>query len=495
MLIHELPHNLYRAEQVRELDRIAIEEEDTPGQQLMERAGEAAFAELKRRWPRFKILGVLCGAGNNGGDGFVVARLAQEAGYEVSVWQLGECKLGSEADSAREHMEAAGLEVKTFDPAALTTQEILVDGLLGTGLNAEIKGQWREAIIAMNAARKIGARVLALDIPSGLHADTGSVMGVAVEADCCVSFIGLKQGCFTGEGPDYCGDIIFDDLGVPARVYDRITPSARRLSCPNVATVLPARKPATNKGHYGHVLVVGGDYGMSGAARLVGEAAARTGSGLVSVATHSEYAAIISAAVPELMCHGVEEVKSLMPLMTRANVVACGPGLGQGPWARTLLTAVLKSPLPLVVDADALNLLAKNSIKRGNWILTPHPGEAARLLEKTVDEVQADRVAAAIEIQKKFDGVIVLKGAGSIVVDAEGEVGICSDGNPGMASGGMGDVLTGIIAGLVAQGISLNQAARLGVCLHARAGDTAARDGQRGLLASDLFPILRGLLG
>jgi hydroxyethylthiazole kinase-like uncharacterized protein yjeF len=495
MMIRELPHDLYRAEQVRELDRIAIEEEGIPGRRLMERAGGAAFAELKRRWPRERKLGVLCGAGNNGGDGFVVARLAHEAGYKVSVWQLGECKLGSDADSARESMEAAGLEVKRFDPADLSSQEILVDGLLGTGLNAEVKGQWREAIISINETREIGARVLALDVPSGLNADTGSVMGVVVEADCCVSFIGLKQGCFTGEGPNYCGEVIFDDLGVPDTVYESMSPAAKRLSYPNMASVLPTRKPVTNKGHYGHVLVVGGDYGMSGAARLAGEAAARTGAGLVSVATHEEHAAVISAAVPELMCHGVEEVKSLVPLMHRANVVACGPGLGQGPWARALLTALLKSPLPLVVDADALNLLATNPLKRGNWILTPHPGEAARLLEKTVEEVQADRVAAAIELQKKFDGVVVLKGAGSIVVDAEGEVGICSDGNPGMASGGMGDVLTGVIAGLLAQGVSHTQAARLGVCLHARAGDIAARDGQRGLLASDLFPLLRGLLG
>jgi len=289
----------------------------------MERAGEAAFAELKQRWPRVKKLGVLCGAGNNGGDGFVVARLAQETGYEVSVWQLGECKLGSDADSARERMEATGLEVKRFDPGALASQEIVVDGLLGTGLNAEIKGQWREAIIAINEARELGARVLSLDIPSGLNANTGSVMGVAVEADCCVSFIGLKQGCLTGEGPDYCGDVIFDDLGVPARVYSRISRAAKRMSCPNAATILPPRKRATNKGHYGHVLVVGGDYGMSGAVRLAAEGAARTGAGLVSVATHAEHAAVISAAVPELMCHGVEDVKELMPLMHRANVVAC----------------------------------------------------------------------------------------------------------------------------------------------------------------------------
>ncbi len=268
--------------------------------------------------------------------------------------------------------------------------------------------------------------------------------------------------------------------------------------CDNLQAILDRelqRKPTDDKGHFGHVLVVGGDFCMSGAARLAGEAAARAGAGLVSVATHAEHAAIISAAVPELMCHGVEDSASLMPLLRRASVVAIGPGLGKSPWAQALLGVMLQSDLPMVVDADALNLLAIEPAKKDNWILTPHPGEAARLLGQTVEEVQSDRTAAAIELQKKYGGVVVLKGAGTVVVDSEEVIGICGEGNPGMASGGMGDVLTGVIAGLLAQGLSLSQAARLGVCLHARAGDSAAEEGQRGLLASDLFPFIRRLVG
>jgi NAD(P)H-hydrate epimerase len=492
--IRDLPHNLYFAKQVGELDRLTIEKEGIPGLELMERAGAAAFTELCHRWPKYKVLGVLCGAGNNGGDGFVVARLAHEAGYNVTVWQLGDCDIGGDAYLAREKMETVGLHVKVFDRDALSSQEILVDGLLGTGLNSEVKGQWLEAIEAINKSHELGVRVLALDVPSGLHADTGSVLGAAVKADCCATFIGLKLGLFMGQGPDVCGVLVFDDLGVPSGVYSQVPVAAQRLSCPDVAAFLTPRKPTANKGNFGHVLVVGGELGMSGAARLAGEAAARTGAGLVSVATRAEHAAIISAAVPELMCRGVEDSQSLMPLLHRANVVAIGPGLGQTQWAQSLFGVLLQSKSPMVVDADALDLLAIEPMKKDNWILTPHPGEAARLLGQTVEEVQSDRIAAAIEVQKKYGGVVVLKGAGTVLVDAEEEVSICSDGNPGMASGGMGDVLTGVIAGLLAQGLPLNQAAQLGVCLHARAGDLAAEEGQRGLLASDLFPFVRMLL-
>jgi len=258
---------------------------------------------------------------------------------------------------------------------------------------------------------------------------------------------------------------------------------------------LPPRDPAAHKGDFGHVLVVGGDHGMSGALRLAGEAALRTGAGLVSAATRADHAAIVSAARPELMSHGVESAAALTPLLKRASVLAVGPGLGQGEWSHKLFSAVLESSLPMVVDADALNLLAAEPMWRDNWILTPHVGEAARLLQQSIEQVQADRIKAATELQQKYGGVAVLKGAGTVVVDDAGESSVCSEGNPGMASGGMGDVLTGVIAGLLAQGFSLGEAVRLGVCLHAHAADVAAKYGQRGLLASDLFPVMRRLLG
>ena len=261
---------------------------------------------------------------------------------------------------------------------------------------------------------------------------------------------------------------------------------------------MPARSPTAHKGDFGHVLVIGGDRGMSGALRLAAEAALRVGAGLVSAATRAEHAASISVARPEIMSHGVESASALSLLLSLrkgASVLAVGPGLGQGEWGRKLFSAVLESSLPMVVDADALNLLAVEPAHRDNWILTPHAGEAARLLGQTVEQVQADRISAAVALQQKYGGVVVLKGAGTLVADVTDEIAICSEGNPGMASGGMGDVLTGVIAGLLAQGCTLTEAAQQGVCLHAHAADLAAQEGQRGLLASDLFPHLRRLMG
>lgn len=507
-----LPQSLYRAGQVRELDRIAIEDEGIPGIELMERAGQAAFAVLQQRWPRARSVGVVCGVGNNGGDGYIVACLAHEAGYSVNVWLVGDAsKVGGDALTARTRMEAAGINAENFasddlPDVDLSDMDIVVDGLLGTGLGGEVKGAWRNAIAAINKAQQQGSHVLALDIPSGLHADTGQVLGAVVQADCCITFIGLKLGLFTGQGPALCGEVVFHDLNVPGSVYAQLSPTATRLHWAAVSSLLPRRSASAHKGDFGHVLVVGGDHGMSGALRLAGEAALRVGTGLVSTATRAAHAAMISGTRPELMSHGVESALELAPLLRRANVVAVGPGLGQSDWAQALFGALLDSPLPMVVDADALNLLAMDPMHRDNWILTPHPGEAARLLGQSIDEVQADRLKAAAEIQRRYGGVVVLKGAGTVVIDSSGEVAICSEGNPGMASGGMGDVLTGVIAGLLAQGpllaqgclpaqgCSLGEAARLGVCLHAHAADLAAEQGQRGLLASDLFPVIRRLV-
>ena len=494
-----LPHSLYRAEQVRELDRIAIDELGIPGLSLMQRAGAATFEVLRRRWPRARHIGVLCGIGNNGGDGFVLASLARAAGLRVDVWLVGDAgRSRGDALTVRQKMEATGLHGEAFAGQDLSVYEVLVDGLLGSGLNGEVSGIWRDAIAAINEAHAAGCGVLALDIPSGLQADRGTVLGAAVRADVCVTFIGLKLGLFTGQGPDCCGEVLFDDLDVPPQTYTRFSPAAIRLTPAAAGAYLPPRRPCAHKGDFGHVLVVGGDHGMSGAARLAGEAALRGGAGLVSLATRPEHAAAISAARPELMCHGVSDAMSLQamlqPRLRRATVLAIGPGLGQDGWGRQLLGAALASRLPLVVDADALNLLAVEPMCRTQWVLTPHPGEAARLLGLATAEVQADRLAAARALQQKYGGTLVLKGAGTLIVDSVGGVSLCDAGNPGMASGGMGDVLTGLIAALMAQGLVCDDAARLGVCLHAAAADRAAMAGQRGLLASDLFLPLRELL-
>jgi NAD(P)H-hydrate epimerase len=259
--------------------------------------------------------------------------------------------------------------------------------------------------------------------------------------------------------------------------------------------LLPTRPQNAHKGLFGHVVIVGGDEGMSGAIQLAGRAALRTGAGLVSLATRKSHAPYLNLTQSELMCHGVEDYKELQAALKPATVIALGPGLGQSSWARDLFQTALQTELPLVVDADGLNLLAQQPTHKSNWILTPHPKEAARLLNVSVSKIQNDRLAAAQELQTRFGGIVVLKGYGTLVCDnSETPMSICPYGNPGMASGGMGDALTGLIAGLLAQGLNLLDAAQLGVCLHASAGDKAAGNTPRGLLASDLIDEIRGLV-
>jgi len=484
-----LPLPLYRANQVRELDRIAIEEMGISGLCLMERAGYAAFKHLKRHWPQARRITVLCGIGNNGGDGYVLARLAYLAGYDVSVLQIGEIsQLKGDAQTAYEVMCSIGLKTQVFAEKKLSIVDVIVDALFGTGLDREVSGQWWEVIEAINRYKH---PILALDIPSGLQADSGSVLGIAVRADITITFIGLKQGLFTGKGPDYSGAVYFDNLQVPTTIYDSVKHVTNRLDYDLLKITLIKRLRTAHKGQFGHVLIIGGDNGMNGAVRLAAEAAARVGAGLISVATRSVHAALINLNYPEIMSHAVDTSEQLVPLLNKASIIAIGPGLGQSIWSRAMLETLKNCLKPIVVDADALNLLAKTPFRFPNSILTPHPGEAARLLEKSTTEVQANRFAMVRALQIRFGGVCILKGAGTLIAEANGQVGICTDGNPGMACGGMGDLLTGVIAGLLAQGLAPLEAAQLGICLHAKAGDRAAQNGERGLLPSDLLPWLR----
>ncbi len=493
-----LPYALYRAAQVRALDRCAIERYQIPGAELMQRAGAAALRLLRARWPEARRLVVLAGAGNNGGDGYVVAAEALAAGLKVRLLQLGDHdKLSAESAAAAASFARAGgvAEPYTRLPG---DADVIVDGLLGTGLARDLAGAWAAAIGAANAAR---APVLALDIPSGLDADTGRVHGTAVRAEATISFIALKQGLFTARGPALCGEVHFDGLGVPPAIYATEVLSARRVDWTKERELLPARPRDAHKGMTGHVLVVGGAPGMSGAPRLAGEAALRAGAGLVTIATHSAHAGVLNLTRPELMVHAADGPEDLTRLAARASVVAVGPGLGRDHWGRELLDAVLALELPLVLDADALNLLAQMPRApdpqhpapsgREQWILTPHPGEAARLLGCGVADIERDRFAAVAALQQRYGGTVVLKGAGTLVAGGDQRPpAVCSDGTQALASAGMGDALTGILAALVGQGLEAQQAATSGVCLHAAAGRCAARGRDRGMLAGDLIGAL-----
>jgi hydroxyethylthiazole kinase-like uncharacterized protein yjeF len=483
---------LYTAEQMRELDRTAIEEAGIPGYTLMSRAGAAAWEALRGDWPDARRIIVVCGTGNNGGDGYVLARLALQANCHVAVLQAGEAaRIGGDALTARDAYLAAGGEVHAGELAGLPEAEVIVDALFGTGLARALEGEWLATVEAINRA---AVPVLAIDIPSGLHANTGAVLGAAVKANRTVTFIGRKQGLYTGQAAEFTGEITFSDLGVPAGTCRQPAASACLLTAPPLGVLATPRPRAAHKGANGHVLVIGGDHGMNGALRLAGEAALRTGAGLVSLATRTGHAAAIAAACPELMSHGVDSSRELFPLLARATVVAIGPGLGRSRWARALLAAVLESSLPLVVDADALNLLSREPLRRNDWVLTPHPGEAGRLLKQETARVQENRFAAVRALAETYGGVAVLKGAGTLVHHHGTPVAVCAAGNPGMAAGGMGDVLSGVIAGLIAQGLEPSQASLAGVCLHALAGDRAAVNGERGMTARDVIGELRAVM-
>lgn len=484
-----LPANIYSVAAVRETDRTTIEDHGVPGYTLMSRAGAAAVAEARARFPDARRWQVVCGAGNNAGDGYVVARLAALDGIAVSVLTLVDPeRLQGDAATAYGDFAAEGGVVVPWDDQLDGEADLLVDGLLGSGLEREVTGEFADAVAAINAH---ASPVLALDIPTGLHGDSGKILGCAVRADLTVTFVGLKAGLFLGDGPDCRGVLRFAGLEIPDVYRDGIEPAFRRIDDAMFSAALPRRQRSGHKGDYGHVLIVGGGEGMPGAVRLAGEAALRCGAGLVSIATHPSHASLLVASRPELMSHGVADAGDLEPLLQRADVVAFGPGLGQSDWARALYARVAALSRPTVWDADALNLLAEEPHSADNRVITPHPGEAGRLLGLSAADVQADRAGALVALQARYGGTVVLKGAGSLV-SAQPVPYLCSAGNPGMGSAGMGDVLTGIIAAMLGQGVA--EAAAIGVEAHARAGDRAAASGERGLLATDLLDQLRAVV-
>jgi hydroxyethylthiazole kinase-like uncharacterized protein yjeF len=479
-----LPIALYSSAQVRALDAYAIETLGIPAYTLMKRAGEAALRHLRSRYPLAHRIVIVCGGGNNGGDGYVLARFAQAAGLTVRVLAASDPQqLRGAAREAFADFSANGAQAQPFSPALLAEGEIVVDALLGTGLRGAVRAEHTAAIRALNLC---GRPVFALDVPSGLDGDTGVPLGEAVRADSTVTFVRLKTGLLIGEGAECTGALFFDDLEVTPPPGE-FTPRLTRIIDSEIHAALPRRHRTAHKGDFGRVLIVGSGSGMPGATRLAGEACLRVGAGLTTVAVAPENVAAIAAGRPELICLALSDKRVLAEALEHADVVAIGPGLGRSPWAHAALDTVLGAGKPLVVDADALNLLAESEVRaRDDWILTPHPGEAGRLLGASALDVQNDRLAALERLLARLGGTIVLKGAGTLVGASGHTPGVCERGNPGMASAGTGDVLTGAIAGILAQCRDPWAAARVGVLVHAIAGDAAARGGERGVLASDL---------
>jgi len=486
-----LPTALYTAAQVRALDRYAIDTLGIAGFTLMMRAGDAAFRALRTRWPQAQRIVVLCGGGNNGGDGYLVAALAQRAGLQVEVAAIADPqRLAAEARRAWQECRDAGVAIKSFEAARLANADVIVDALFGTGLDRPLDASACSVVDQVNTS---GRPVLAIDLPSGLHADTGRVMGHCVQASRTISFVGLKVGLFLGAGPDASGELEFDalDVAVPPELA---LPAVDRLDREFVMRVLPRRRRTAHKGEFGHVLVVAGGAGMPGAARLCAEACLRSGAGLVTVATRASNLTAVMAGRPELMCHAVEDLPALEPLIEQAALIVAGPGLGRDTWGRAIFDRVQNAERPLVLDADALNLLATIPRRREDWILTPHPGEAARLLGTDTESVQNDRLGALAELHARYGGVVVLKGAGTLIGANGRTPALCNRGNPGMATAGMGDVLAGVIGAMLGQLRDPWTAARVAVLAHALAGDAAAQGGERGLIASDVIARLPACL-
>ena len=494
-------HRLYGASAANRIDALARKRLNLGADQLLQKAGAAAFEFLRLRWPGAQHIQILCGPGNNGGDGFVLGRLLRGAGLKVSLFfptSLPPRSPREVAAAAAQAFTASGGVIQDLSKFNPEDGDLMVDAIFGTGLKKAPAGIALSVIKSMN---RCGKPILALDIASGLSADSGAALGgTAVQADCTLSFICHKKGLWTGQGPGR--NIHLAPLDVPDAVLEEVDPDA--VAIDEHSFSFSRRQPSWSKHDLGHVLVVGGNRSFGGAAVLAGEAALACGAGLVTVAVHPQ--SDLPPTSAELMVHRVSSPAALALLLRNCNAVALGPGLGLDAWARGMLTAVFRSgTTTTIVDADALNLVAEIGQDPPpklpqDLIFTPHAGEAARLLNSKRNQIEADRFGAVNALARLCGGTALLKGRGTLVACNQRPPRLIRAGNPGMAAGGMGDALSGIIASLAAQGPALGianlfDAASAGAWLHASAGDLAAIEtGEAGLSASALIEALPALL-
>ncbi len=436
---------------------------------------------------------MLVGQGNNAGDGYIAAINAKLAGKQVHLCAVEpERTLDGDAGKAQQRWLDSGGSINGFDAALLEKSDVVIDALLGTGINSYIRNEFADIIDAVNAS---STPVVSVDVPSGLDANTGQSLGRCVQADITVTFVGIKPGLVTGAGKQSCGKLVYADLGIGKAFQALAKASATMLNIDHFKGMGP-REINSHKGTYGRLLCIGGNRGTAGAIRLASEAALRSGAGMVRVYTHESSVVQVSAGRPELMVTDF----NLEDALAWATCVVIGPGLGQDEWAESAFETTMKhcqsQNKPVVIDADALNLLCQQSTAYtlSDSILTPHAGEAARLLGVSIDDVESDRFNYARQCSQRYHAVCVLKGAGTLI-DNEKKTWVCRHGNPGMATAGSGDVLSGILGALLAQGVETDIAAKYGVVLHAKAGDDIAQlYGQRGMIASDLFDAVRALI-
>ena len=506
----EIPLTLYRPDAVRQIEQRGVAQKGISLYQLMIRAGEAIANQIQQSYPQTHHVLVCCGGGNNGGDGYTVARLLSDQGVRVTLWQTGDpMSLSGDAARARDAWRATGGVIDVAGSQVPDSVDLVIDALLGIGVRGAPRPETAAVIQTLNAH---AAPILAVDLPSGLCPDTGWRPGVAIHADLTLTLVAIKRGLLTGQARAHVGQLCYADLGIIDEVNSTPPEASLLTHTPSsLGITLSQRSPVVHKGNCGRVTVVGGSVGMGGALCLASEAAARAGAGLVTALTAPEHLIPLMVRCPEVMTQSVAGVQQRLttPRLEWATALVVGPGLSVESWGKARWMEVLSAQAahhrPWVVDADALTLLADLERNEGlpSWwltstqtqaVLTPHPGEAARLLGCSTQEVERDRYAAVREISRRYASVVALKGAGTLIDDGQ-RTWVCSLGNPGMASGGMGDVLSGLIGGLLAQGLSPAHACVLGVWLHSRAADLAhLHCDDRALLASDLFATLPNAL-
>lgn len=502
--------NLLTAAQMRELDRTAIEEWQVAGLVLMENAGKATADQIEENFAELfpGPVTIVCGKGNNGGDGYVIARHLLNRGWDVSTLVLaGKESIAGDARANLDILEKSGADIEYvsdeagLDEVLLQNQPagLVVDALFGTGLSTDIDGLYARAIDWVNSAAEA---VVAVDIPSGIDATSGQILGTAVFADLTVTFASAKVGHVIYPAVEFVGDLVVVDIGIPKTLADQQSIEHLFINSDAARILLPARPASGHKGTFGHLLLVAGSTGKTGAAVLAAEGGLRSGAGLATLACPAQLNPIFETKLTEVMTAPLPEVDGMVSMQAIADiealwqdkdVLAIGPGLGTGEEVGGLVRRLVRDcPLPVVIDADGITALAGHldvlKSRTAPTVLTPHPGEMARLLGCSVPEIESDRIGTARRFAAEHHVILVLKGARTVVAEPDGVVFVNGSGNPSLACGGTGDVLTGVIGGLVGQGMPAVAAVLLGVYLHGRAADRLFETfGRAGVLASDIL--------
>jgi NAD(P)H-hydrate epimerase len=510
---------LVTAGEMQEMDRQAIETHGIPGLELMENAGQGATNVLLDQFAdRIKAgVGIICGKGNNGGDGFVIARYLADRRIDVTVYLLAKAA-GVKGDAAANLKRLAALKIPVIEipdedsflkiKSEFRRFDLLVDAILGTGLTSDVRGFFKTVINFINDLNRSGIPVFAVDMPSGLNSDTGQLCGTCIRAQGTATFALAKIGHFTYPGADYTGKLEIIDIGIPAPVVEAVGPKQYLLTTEGIRAALPIRSADTHKGRTGHLLVIAGSTGKTGAATMTAISGMRAGAGLVTLGIAESLNPIIETQALEVMATPLPEcrygilansaIDDIKKLADGKSCLAIGPGIGQAEETRSLVKKIISQiDTPIVIDADGLNNIAGQTQllkkRKAPTVLTPHPGEMARLIETSATVVQQNRLACARDFATNFGVHVVLKGAATVIAHPDGSAYINPTGNPGMASGGMGDVLTGVLAGFITQGIAPKAAAHAAAYLHGAAADTLAQTvGPIGYLAGEVMNTIPG---